>query len=77
MMLIQSYISLFLFIDTRFYDAERWVFLIIVSFFCKGIQVGMGPAGELRYPFCPPEQLAQASHSHLLGEFHCYDKVHQ
>lgn len=33
MMLIQCYISLFLFIDTRFYDAERWVFLIIVFFF--------------------------------------------
>ncbi|KAF2313488.1 hypothetical protein GH714_011225 [Hevea brasiliensis] len=39
-----------------------------------GVQVGMGPAGELRYPFCPPEKLKQAWRSGELGEFHCYDK---
>ncbi|KDP25257.1 hypothetical protein JCGZ_20413 [Jatropha curcas] len=39
-----------------------------------GIQVGMGPAGELRYPSCPSKKLAWAWHSRELGEFQCYDK---
>uniref|UniRef100_A0A2P2ILY9 Beta-amylase n=2 Tax=Rhizophora mucronata TaxID=61149 RepID=A0A2P2ILY9_RHIMU len=39
-----------------------------------GVQVGMGPAGELRYPSCPSEKLRWAWHSHELGEFQCYDK---
>lgn len=39
-----------------------------------GIQVGMGPAGELRYPSLPSRSLAWVSGSHELGEFQCYDK---
>ncbi|XP_009403535.2 beta-amylase 3, chloroplastic [Musa acuminata AAA Group] len=38
------------------------------------IQVGMGPAGELTYPFCPTEKLIRASTAAELGEFQCYDK---
>uniref|UniRef100_A0A5B7BQV4 Beta-amylase n=1 Tax=Davidia involucrata TaxID=16924 RepID=A0A5B7BQV4_DAVIN len=39
-----------------------------------GIQVGMGPAGELRYPSCPSLKLSWAWRSRELGEFQCYDK---
>ncbi|XP_027181398.1 beta-amylase 1, chloroplastic-like [Coffea eugenioides] len=39
-----------------------------------GIQVGMGPAGELRYPSCPTQKLTWAWRSRELGEFQCYDK---
>ncbi|KAL0296379.1 UNVERIFIED_CONTAM: Beta-amylase 3, chloroplastic [Sesamum radiatum] len=39
-----------------------------------GIQVGLGPGGELRYPSCPTQKLTQASRSGELGEFQCYDK---
>ncbi|XVE58110.1 hypothetical protein DITRI_Ditri04bG0143800 [Diplodiscus trichospermus] len=39
-----------------------------------GIQVGMGPSGELRYPSCPSEKLTWAWRSRELGEFQCYDK---
>lgn len=39
-----------------------------------GIQVGMGPAGELRYPSCPSQKLAWAWRTRELGEFQCYDK---
>ncbi|KAE9451080.1 hypothetical protein C3L33_16991, partial [Rhododendron williamsianum] len=39
------------------------------------IQVGMGPAGELRYPSCPIQKLTWAWRSRELGEFQCYDKV--
>lgn len=38
------------------------------------IQVGMGPAGELRYPSCPSHKLTWAWRSYELGEFQCYDK---
>ncbi|PQM41911.1 beta-amylase 3 chloroplastic-like [Prunus yedoensis var. nudiflora] len=38
------------------------------------IQVGMGPAGELRYPSCPTQKLTWAWRSRELGEFQCYDK---
>ncbi|XP_010915994.1 beta-amylase 1, chloroplastic [Elaeis guineensis] len=38
------------------------------------IQVGMGPAGELRYPSCPTEKLMRPGASPELGEFQCYDK---
>ncbi|CAM8903902.1 unnamed protein product [Rhodiola kirilowii] len=38
-----------------------------------GIRVGMGPAGELRYPLCPTQKLL-AWRSDELGEFQCYDK---
>ncbi|XXG90074.1 hypothetical protein AAC387_Pa12g1921 [Persea americana] len=39
-----------------------------------GVQVGMGPAGELRYPSCPSEKLSWAWRFRELGEFQCYDK---
>lgn len=39
-----------------------------------GIQVGMGPAGELRFPSCPSQKLSWAWRSRELGEFQCYDK---
>ncbi|KAK3026885.1 hypothetical protein RJ639_041354 [Escallonia herrerae] len=39
-----------------------------------GGQVGMGPAGELRYPSCPFQKLGWAWRSRELGEFQCYDK---
>lgn len=39
-----------------------------------GVQVGMGPAGELRYPSCPSQKLSWAWRSRELGEFQCYDK---
>ncbi|RAL49912.1 unnamed protein product [Cuscuta campestris] len=39
-----------------------------------GIQVGMGPGGELRYPSCPSLKLTRTWRSHELGEFQCYDK---
>jgi hypothetical protein len=45
------------------------------SFFSQGIQVGMGPTGELRYPSCPSQKLTWAWRSRELGEFQCYDKV--
>ncbi|WOL09332.1 beta-amylase 3, chloroplastic-like [Canna indica] len=38
------------------------------------IQVGMGPAGELRYPSFPTEKLIKASAVAEIGEFQCYDK---
>lgn len=44
--------------------------------FCfQGIQVGLGPGGELRYPSCPTQKLTWAWRSRELGEFQCYDKV--
>ena len=43
----------------------------------QGIQVGMGPAGELRYPSSPSQKLAWAWRSRELGEFQCYDKVEE
>ncbi|KAL2551086.1 Beta-amylase 1 [Forsythia ovata] len=39
-----------------------------------GIQVGLGPGGELRYPSCPTQKLTWAWQSLELGEFQCYDK---
>ncbi|KAJ0963097.1 hypothetical protein J5N97_028219 [Dioscorea zingiberensis] len=38
------------------------------------IQVGMGPAGELRYPSCLTDKLIRPSKEPELGEFQCYDK---
>ncbi|KAJ4952407.1 hypothetical protein NE237_029239 [Protea cynaroides] len=38
------------------------------------IQVGMGPAGELRYPSSPSQKLTWSWRSYELGEFQCYDK---
>uniref|UniRef100_A0A803PP18 Beta-amylase n=1 Tax=Cannabis sativa TaxID=3483 RepID=A0A803PP18_CANSA len=55
---------------TNFRDAFRPFLGAIIT----GIQVGMGPAGELRYPSCPSQKLTWAWRSRELGEFQCYDK---
>ncbi|XP_028774697.1 beta-amylase 3, chloroplastic [Neltuma alba] len=52
----------------NFRDAFRPYFGIIIT----GIQIGMGPGGELRYPLSP-SQLIHARHTEF-GEFQCYDK---
>ncbi|GFP89328.1 beta-amylase 1 chloroplastic [Phtheirospermum japonicum] len=39
-----------------------------------GIQVGLGPGGELRYPSSPTQKLTWARRSRELSEFQCYDK---
>ncbi|XP_051144228.1 beta-amylase 1, chloroplastic-like [Andrographis paniculata] len=39
-----------------------------------GIQVGLGPGGELRYPSCPTQKLSWGWRVRELGEFQCYDK---
>lgn len=54
----------------NFRDAFRPFLGAIIT----GIQVGMGPAGELRYPSCPSQKLTWAWRSRELGEFQCYDK---
>ncbi|CAM8934724.1 unnamed protein product [Rhodiola kirilowii] len=55
----------------NFRDAFRHSFNTTIT----GIQVGMGPSGELKYPLAPPSQkLAWDRQSHELGEFQCYDK---
>lgn len=38
------------------------------------IQIGMGPAGELRYPSFLPEKIITPDRLPELGEFQCYDK---
>lgn len=42
-----------------------------------GIQIGMGPGGELRYPSNFPQQLTWVSSADEVGEFQCYDKYMQ
>jgi len=40
----------------------------------QGVQIGMGPGGELRYPLSSLEE-PNLAWSGELGEFQCYDKV--
>ncbi|XP_058095847.1 beta-amylase 1, chloroplastic-like [Magnolia sinica] len=54
----------------NFRDTFRKFLGVVIT----GIQVGMGPAGELRYPSCPSEKLSWAWRLRELGEFQCYDK---
>lgn len=54
----------------NFRDTFRSFLGVIIT----GIQVGLGPAGELRYPSCPSQKLTWAWRSRELGEFQCYDK---
>ncbi|XVE64646.1 hypothetical protein DITRI_Ditri07aG0117300 [Diplodiscus trichospermus] len=54
----------------NFRDTFRPLLGVIIT----GIEVGMGPSGELRYPLCPSEKLTWAWCSHEIGEFQCYDK---
>lgn len=42
-----------------------------------GIQVGMGPGGELRYPSQSPQNLTWVVGADELGEFQCYDRYMQ
>lgn len=59
---------------TDFMRSFRGVFKPLFGDVITGIQVGMGPAGELRYPSCPSQKLMSAWRSRELGEFQCYDK---
>ncbi|XP_040990626.1 beta-amylase 1, chloroplastic-like [Juglans microcarpa x Juglans regia] len=52
----------------------RETFRPFLGVIITGIQVGMGPAGELRYPSCPSSKLVSSWRSRELGEFQCYDK---
>ncbi|CAN4077519.1 unnamed protein product [Withania somnifera] len=59
---------------TEFMRSFRDTFIPFLGGVITGIQVGMGPAGELRYPSCPSQKLAWTWRSRELGEFQCYDK---
>ncbi|KAJ8555904.1 hypothetical protein K7X08_013400 [Anisodus acutangulus] len=59
---------------TEFMRSFRDTFIPFLGGVITGIQVGMGPAGELRYPSCPMKKLAWTWRSRELGEFQCYDK---
>ncbi|KAK9266522.1 hypothetical protein L1049_021533 [Liquidambar formosana] len=59
---------------TDFMRNFRDTFRPFLGVIITGIQVGMGPGGELRYPSCPSQKLAWAWRSRELGEFQCYDK---
>ncbi|XP_050377047.1 beta-amylase 1, chloroplastic-like [Argentina anserina] len=52
----------------------RDTFQHLIGVIIIGIQIGMGPAGELRYPSCPTQKLTSAWRTRELGEFQCYDK---
>lgn len=41
----------------------------------QGIQIGMGPGGELRYPSHVPQDFTRVVGAEELGEFQCYDMV--
>ncbi|XP_055821741.1 beta-amylase 1, chloroplastic-like [Solanum dulcamara] len=59
---------------TEFMRSFRDTFITFLGGVITDIQVGMGPAGELRYPSCPLQKLAWTWRSRELGEFQCYDK---
>lgn len=59
---------------TDFMRNFRDTFRPFLGVVITGIQVGMGPAGELRYPSCPTQKLTWAWRTRELGEFQCYDK---
>ncbi|KAF5734976.1 Beta-amylase 1 [Tripterygium wilfordii] len=59
---------------TDFMRNFRDTFKPLLGVIITGIQVGMGPAGELRYPSCPSHKLTWAWRTRELGEFQCYDK---
>ncbi|KAJ0047878.1 hypothetical protein Pint_14875 [Pistacia integerrima] len=63
---IQAYTDLM----RNFRDTFRPFLGVIIT----GIQVGMGPAGELRYPLSPSQKLTRSWRTCELGEFQCYDK---
>lgn len=52
----------------------RDTFRPYLGFIITGVQIGMGPGGELRYPSLSSQKLNMAW-SRELGEFQCYDKV--
>lgn len=59
---------------TDFMRNFRDTFRPLLGAIITGIQVGMGPAGELRYPSLPSQKLTWSWRSRELGEFQCYDK---
>ena len=69
------YILLVINTEFRFFGVHNSGISLYLFIIMQGIQVGMGPSGELRYPSCPSEKLTWAWRSHELGEFQCYDKV--
>lgn len=56
------------------YSYEMFIVVCITLFILQGVQIGMGPGGELRYPSLSSQKLNLAR-SRELGEFQCYDKV--
>jgi len=50
------------------------VIIYVILFVLQGVQIGMGPGGELRYPSFSPQE-PNLAWSQELGEFQCYDKV--
>ncbi|CAI9093418.1 OLC1v1028917C1 [Oldenlandia corymbosa var. corymbosa] len=59
---------------TDFMRSFRDSFRPFLGGIITGVQVGLGPAGELRYPSCPSQKLTWPWRSRELGEFQCYDK---
>lgn len=59
----------------RYFHTNNSLILKLSSLVLQGIQVGMGPDGELRYPSCPSQMMSWAWRFRELGEFQCYDKV--
>ncbi|PHT96913.1 Beta-amylase 3, chloroplastic [Capsicum chinense] len=59
---------------TEFMRSFRDTFSPFFGGVITGIQVGMGPAGELRYPSYPLQKQAWTWRKPELGEFQCYDK---
>ncbi|CAK9323675.1 unnamed protein product [Citrullus colocynthis] len=57
-----------------FMRSFRGTFRPYLGAIVTGIQIGMGPAGELRYPSAPSQKLTWSWRSRELGEFQCYDK---
>ncbi|XP_004245482.1 beta-amylase 3, chloroplastic [Solanum lycopersicum] len=57
---------------TEFMRSFRDTFIPFFDGVITGIQVGMGPSGELRYPSCSLQNWTLRSRE--LGEFQCHDK---
>lgn len=53
---------------------QMFIVVCVTLFIFQGVQIGMGPGGELRYPSLSSQKLNMAW-SRELGEFQCYDKV--
>jgi beta-amylase len=56
------------------YYYQMFMVVCVTLIILQGVQIGMGPGGELRYPSLSSQKLSLAW-SRELGEFQCYDKV--